>query len=119
MAKTGKPSLVVRPNDSRTTITMLETKNATIQAVGSASSAPHSRVRCAGRGRSVAGSIGCRSPRQLAFTSVHIAARRWTSSVPSRRKTFSFSRSEISTLQAGTSLASSANAGSASFTGNG
>ena len=61
----------------------------------------------------------CTVATQLAFTSVHTAARRWISSVPRRRKTFSFSRSEISTLQAGTSLARSANAGSASFTGNG
>src|SRR6478735_8786508 len=46
---TGKPSLVVRPNESRTTITMLETKNVTIHAVGSASSHPHRDVRCADR----------------------------------------------------------------------
>ena len=116
MANTGKPSLVVRPNDSRTTITMLETKNVTIQAVGRASSQPHSDVRCADRrGRSTLSTVAT----QLALTSVHIAARRWTSSAPRRRKTFSFSRSEISTLQAGTSLVRSANAGSASFTGNG
>ena len=40
VAKTGKPSLVVVPNESSTTITMLETKNVTIHAVGSASSGP-------------------------------------------------------------------------------
>ena len=43
--KTGRPSFCVRPKESSTTITMLETKKVTIQAVGSASSVPHNQVR--------------------------------------------------------------------------
>ena len=66
-------------------MTMLETKKPTIHAVGSASSVPHSRVRCPDFARPVGRRVSGRVtlvgwPRQLAFTSVHAAARRCTSS---------------------------------------
>ena len=112
MAKAGKPSLVVRPKDSRTTITMLETKNVTIHAVGSASNSP--QAGCAVPS-------GARSHRAISAR-LHFG--------PHRRAALDLvgaqEPEDVLVLQVldpdlagGASFASSANAGSASFTGNG
>ena len=73
------------PNDSATTISTLDTKKTSIQAVGGISIDPQSLLRWAlRRGGVGAGGAGAAVPEvgQLgheAFTSVHIALRRWTS----------------------------------------